>query len=52
MFFFNAWSNIYQYCEEIESLQFTMDNSADNEKGGGGVEQICYRGGALDSSFF
>ena len=53
VFFYACKIYQYMYCEEIENLQFTMDNSADNEKGGRGVEQICYRGGALDSfSFF
>ena len=36
VFFYACKIYQYMYCEEIENLQFTMDNSADNEKGGRG----------------
>ena len=44
----------YMYCEEIENLQFTMDNSADNEKGGRGWSRfVTGEGHCMDSfSFF
>ena len=44
-------SKIYHYCEEIDNFQFTMVwiIQLTMKKG---VEQICYKGGALDSSLF